>query len=85
MNSDSCSENFILPLDIVAESGSRGGRRASSCRKETRQFVEAALPRLAQQSPPWPSQVGAKQPGVQESGEGLKMGLLHPQRPTGLA
>ena len=30
MNSDSCSENFILPLDIVAESGSRGGRRASS-------------------------------------------------------
>lgn len=85
MNSDSCSENFILSLDSVAQSGSRSGRRASSCRKGTCQFVEAAPPRPAQRSLPWPSQVRAKQPGVQESGEGLKMGLLHPQRPTGLA
>ena len=69
----------------VAESGSRSGGRASSYRKAAHQFVGAAPPRPTQWSLPWLSQVRAKPLGVQGSGEGLQMGLLCPQRATGLA
>ena len=75
----------LLSLGSIAESGSRSGGGASSYGNATRQCVEAASPRPTQRSLPWLSQVRAKQPGVQGSGEALQMGLLHPQRATGLA